>query len=89
MLLALNVYLPYIGILVLLYGWVSCRVNTHDILPNLSFIVYGIIWIFLYLADINPEFAPTFSSACARLLMLIFFILYLLQLTKKRVKNVT
>lgn len=82
-LIALNPFIPYAGIIVLLIGWVSRRVNTHDILPSLSFILYGITWVFLYLADVNPEFNPTFSSVMARIGMLLFFILYLLQLYSK------
>lgn len=80
--LSINVYLPYIGIIILLYGWCSHKVNTHDILPSLSFIVYGVIWIFLYLADINPLFSPTWGSVMARLCMILFFVLYILQLRR-------
>lgn len=79
-----NDSLPYVGILLVLFGWVSRRVNTYPITANISFILQGGIWVFLYLADLNPAFQPTWGSTTARTLMILYFIFILLHLGEKQ-----
>lgn len=69
--IALNDFLPYIGMLVTLIAWRCERFNTKPLAINLAMIAYAMFWLSLYLADHNPEFNPTSGTVAARCLIII------------------
>lgn len=88
--IALNDFLPYIGMLVTLIAWRCERFNTKPIAINLAMIAYIVLWLSLYLADHNPEFKPTSGTVAARCLIIVAELLtvaYVHSVTHKMRKN--
>lgn len=71
MLILLNNAMPYIGFVLCLLVWRLERFNTKPFAIQVTFIVWIVTMIMLYLADHNPDFTPVFGSVMGRYLILL------------------
>lgn len=85
MLSILNVLVSIMGSLLCVYTLASSKCNTKYAPVQWSFVLFGLTWLMLFLADMSSKFEPTYHTVIARyfgFIAHILFIVHLKQTTK-------
>lgn len=68
--LTLNSFIPFIGVAITLFVYGVSKINTKNILIQITYILFFIMWCMLYLADYSSTFQPNIQSSISRMLVL-------------------